>query len=52
VQQYDVNNTFLHGELENEVFMDPPPRFNHFCSPNQVYRLKKALYSLKQSPRA
>lgn len=52
VQQYDLKNTFLHGELEKEVFMDPPPRFNHFCSLNQVCRLKKAFYSLKQSPRA
>ena len=51
LQQYDVKNAFLHGELEEEINMSIPPRFNGGDG-NKVYRLKKALYGLKQSPRA
>jgi len=52
MQQYDVKNAFLHEELEEEVFMDPPPGFSHSLLPNQVCILEKTLYGLKQSPRA
>jgi len=52
MQQYDIKNAFLHRELEEEVYMDPPLGFSRSLLPNQVCRLKKALYGLKQSPRA
>jgi len=53
LQQFDVKNTFLHGDLEEEVFMEIPPGFTHEEDrKTQVYKLKKALYGLKQSPRA
>jgi len=52
MQQYDVKNAFLYGELEEEVFKDPPLGFSHSLLPNQVYKLKKILYGLKQSPKA
>ncbi|GKF75895.1 retrovirus-related pol polyprotein from transposon TNT 1-94 [Tanacetum coccineum] len=42
----DVKTTFLNGPLKEEVYINQP---HH---PNKVYRLKKALYRLKQAPRA
>ena len=51
LQQYDVKNVFLHGELEEEIYMSIPPWFSE-SDRNKVCRLKKALYGLKQSPRA
>ena len=49
LQQYDVKNAFLHGELEEEIYMTIPPWFNG-SDGNEVCRLKKTLYGLKQSP--
>lgn len=50
VYQMDVHNAFLHGDLEEEVYMKPPPGF--FSSDEtKVCRLRKAIYCLKQAPR-
>ncbi|RDX74615.1 hypothetical protein CR513_45622, partial [Mucuna pruriens] len=50
LQQFDVKNAFLHGDLE-EVYMKILPTFCSHNEKNKVCRLKKALYRLKQSPR-
>ena len=49
LQQLDVKNAFLNGDLHKEVNMDSPPRF--IQKENLVCKLKKSLYGLKQSPR-
>ena len=48
----DVKSAFLNGELEEEVYVEQPPGFVDPRYPDYVYRLDKALYSLKQAPRA
>jgi hypothetical protein len=48
--QMDVKNTFINGDLSEEVYMQPPPRYNH--PPHKVCQLRRALYGLKQAPQA
>ena len=48
----DMKSAFLNGYINEEVYVRQPPGFEDPHLDNHVYRLRKALYDLKQAPRA
>nr|GEZ33976.1 Gag-Pol polyprotein [Tanacetum cinerariifolium] len=52
IYQMDVKMAFLNGSLKEEVYVAQPEGFVDPDHPKKVYRLRKALYRLKQAPRA
>jgi hypothetical protein len=51
VKQMDVKTTFLHGYLEEEIYMKQPKSFAVKGKKELVCKLNKSLYGLNQSPR-
>lgn len=51
LEQLDVKTAFLHGDLEEVIFMQQPEGFKEPGKEDLVCRLQKSLYGLKQSPR-
>lgn len=49
IDQLDVKTAFLNGELEEELYMRPPPGFDKH---GRVWRLKRAIYGLRQAASA
>ncbi|GJU49946.1 retrovirus-related pol polyprotein from transposon TNT 1-94 [Tanacetum coccineum] len=50
IYQMDVKTSFLNGELKEQVYVSQPEGFVDPDHPTHVYRLKKALYGLKEAP--
>jgi hypothetical protein len=52
LHQMDVKSSFLNGDLKEYIFMTQPQGFEAEGQEHKVCKLVKALYVLKQSPRA
>nr|GEZ94055.1 retrovirus-related Pol polyprotein from transposon TNT 1-94 [Tanacetum cinerariifolium] len=50
--QMDVKSTFLNEKLKVEVYVKQPPGFKSSEFLDYVFKLDKALYEVKQAPRA
>jgi hypothetical protein len=48
----DLKSAFLNGVIQEEVYVMQPPGFENPKYPHRVCKLSKALYRLKQAPRA
>jgi hypothetical protein len=52
VYQMDIKSSFLNGELEEEIYIEQPERFQLSENADYVCKLNKVVYGLKQAPRA
>jgi Reverse transcriptase (RNA-dependent DNA polymerase) len=48
IRQFDVSAAYLHGEIDREIYMEPPPGYENG---DLVWRLLKGLYGLQQAGR-
>ena len=52
IHHLDVKTAFLYGELSEEVYVSQPEGFEKKGDEHKVFKLSKALYGLRQAPRA
>ena len=52
IWQMDVKTIFLNGFFEEELYMSQPEGFESNKRPNQVCKLKRSIYGLKQASRS
>ena len=52
IHHLDVKTAFLNGDLKEVVFVSQPEGFEVKGQEHKVYKLNKALYGLRQAPRA
>lgn len=50
IHQLYFNNAYLHGHIDEEIYMTPPPGYTK-VKEEQVWKLQKSLYGLKQAGR-
>ena len=48
----DVKSAFLNSDFKEEVYVQQPPGYAVAGEEGKAYRLRKALYGLRQAPRA
>ncbi|CAN0097576.1 unnamed protein product [Heterosigma akashiwo] len=51
VEALDISTAFLNSDIDGDVYVKQPPGFIDKDHPHKVWKLKKALYGLRQSPR-
>ncbi len=47
--QFDIKMTFLHRDLDEEIYMDQPPEFVVLGSETKVCKHLRSLYGVKQA---
>ena len=52
VHHLDVETAFLNGNLEEEIYLEIPDGFEEYDRTKKCFKLKKAIYGLKQASRA
>ncbi|XP_053166755.1 uncharacterized protein LOC128351321 isoform X1 [Hemicordylus capensis] len=52
VEHLDIKTAFLHGEIEEDIYMQQPPGFEEPGKKGLVCKLQKSIYGLKQAARA